>query len=360
MLHVKRTRKLHGFHGGGIKDVVPGAFLNGDLGEMAVGSNDGLQNDFSFLTIQTGRSRIPLQFCHSSPERLGEPAMIRPGFRLSRRGRCHSSRRLGRSGIGSGRGGRGRLRRGRRDNLGCRGLHGSLHRRLLYGFGRWKRRLMCDDRLGRLEWFRLLRRRYRLRSRLRRLCDLRLDRLDGAFLKRLHRRDRLPFHRWNRLLSRFNRLWRLDLRMHHLHALLRRNPIRGRFHGLGRSRGHTSLWLHRRNDRCAFLCRQIRVDRFDKGNLPLKRLLLNDRAHLRRKKCRQHHQDAVKGQRKTPSGKEKSIFIRRRHGEAPSGEPHGRNRSSTQPGTGSMHRSSRLCSGTAWRTAREKQRGEVR
>ncbi len=54
MLHVKWTGKLHGLHRGSIEYVMTGAFLHGHFGQMAVGSNDGFQNDFPFLPIQAG------------------------------------------------------------------------------------------------------------------------------------------------------------------------------------------------------------------------------------------------------------------------------------------------------------------
>src|SRR6476469_220410 len=99
MLHMKRAREFHCFNCGRIEALMARTFLNGDFGQMAVGPNDGFQNDLPFLTVQAGRTGISLQLSDSSPERLGEPAMIYLDVG-SRGGFCSLHRRFLRSGIG--------------------------------------------------------------------------------------------------------------------------------------------------------------------------------------------------------------------------------------------------------------------
>ena len=54
VLHMKGTCEFHDFYRGGIQSLMAGTFLHGNFRQMAVGSNDGFQDDFPFLAVQAG------------------------------------------------------------------------------------------------------------------------------------------------------------------------------------------------------------------------------------------------------------------------------------------------------------------
>ena len=108
--------------------------------------------------------------------------------------------------------------------------------------------MLGERRLDGLNRFRLLGNWRRFLLRFRCFNDLLRNRLDSLFFNGLERRGcRFGFQRLNRL---FDRLPWLNFRMHHLHGLLRRNPVHHSIGGrLNRPTGDWRRWLDGRGRR---------------------------------------------------------------------------------------------------------------